>query len=121
MLPTLWTWPSNISKFEYAPAWNWLHETAISYSVNPGRVERDNMAYRIYHFVSNIPCVECRGHALRYWTLHPPDLENSYALQAWAWRFHNTVNQRLGKKIVSYEEYQALFADELRMTGGGNW
>ena len=109
-----------MTKDQWGPrGWDWLHTTAIGYAHEPTDLEKRAMFYRIWNFVSHLPCAECRGHATRYVAAAPPDLGDTYALQAWAWKFHNAVNARLGKRLVSYEEYQRLYADQLCWTEWG--
>ena len=94
-------------------AWNWLHLAAIIYARDPSPREADEAYLRIWSFVQRLPCLDCRQHATAYVAQNPPDLDDTFSLQAWAWRFHNAVNQRLGKRALTYDEYLALYADEI--------
>lgn len=108
-----WIWP-RVPKGTWGPrAWNWLHVTAINYPREPTLADARRAFRRIWNFVSNLPCAECREHAVRHVIRSPPTLTDSDALQAWVWRFHNVVNACLGKRLVSYEEYRRLYADEI--------
>lgn len=56
--------------------------------------------------VNNIPCETCRGHAKEYVKTHKMEEflnEKGYGMFMYTWKFHNTVNQRLGKPIMSYD------------------
>jgi mitochondrial FAD-linked sulfhydryl oxidase len=108
-----WRWP-NAPKNEWGPkGWNWLHTLAINYPQNPTQGEGRVAYRRIWDFITHLPCAECLEHAARFVARRPPDLSSTHALQAWVWGFHNAVNARLGKRLVSYEEYSAAYADEL--------
>jgi hypothetical protein len=107
------------TKEEWGPrGWRWLHVTAIGYPLRPTPGEARAAAERISGFVGHIPCPECRGHAARYVRRRPLALENSDSLQVWAWRFHNAVNARLGKPLVSFDAYRAAYARELCWASG---
>ena len=109
----IWVWPPSPKKTWGPRGWNWLHVLAISYPAAP-TLEEGRVAFRrIWNFVNNLPCPECRYHATRYVFQHPPDLSGTYALQSWVWEFHNAVNRRLGKKEISYSEYLAVYSNEI--------
>ena len=66
------------------------------------------VARHIARDISTFPCLKCRRHGTEYSRLHPfikaisdPD---ELSLFRWVWEFHNTVNERIGKEIVSFEE-----------------
>lgn len=108
-----WAWPA-LPKNEWGPkGWNWLHVLAINYPPAPTRVDARVALHRIWKFVTHLPCTECRGHATRFFRENPPSLASTFSLQAWVWKFHNAVNLRLKKPLVSYAEYQRLYADEI--------
>jgi mitochondrial FAD-linked sulfhydryl oxidase len=93
--------------------WNWLHLLAVNYPPEPAQEDMRRAFRRLVDFATHLPCAECRDHTLQYLAANSPDLADTYALQAWVWRFHNAVNARLGKRLFPYEEYQALYADEI--------
>ncbi len=108
-----WVWP-NVTKDKWGPpGWNWLHELAIEYPAEPTPEDAQTAYRRIWNFAIHLPCGECQMHATTYIKTNPPNLTSTEALQAWVWRFHNSVNRRLGKREVAYEEYQAIYADEI--------
>jgi len=47
---------------------------------------------------STLPCPGCRVHATTYLKQHPVDVTDQQKLLAWIVTFHNTVNDRTGKK-----------------------
>ncbi len=92
-----------------APAyWNWLHNLAISYNNNSLENARTTFR-RIWNFANNLPCNICKNHAKEYILNTPPDLRSNEALQRWVWTFHNTVNIRLNKRVMSYANYKKLY------------
>lgn len=113
----VWHWPA-VPKGEWGPrGWRWLHLTAIAYPRAPTRADARRAFRRIWAFVSGLPCAECREHATRHVARCPPDLASTGALQAWAWRFHNMANARLGKRLISYGAYRRLYAAALCAAG----
>lgn len=66
----------------------------------------------------NFPCKVCRGHCTEYIKNNP--LENYLGstvdgkllgLFVWSWKFHNTVNARLKKPIMSWETAVTLYSE----------
>ena len=107
-------WPPGEPKDVWGPrGWAWLHRLAIAYPDAPTAGEASGTFARIWAFVSNLPCAECRVHATAHVAARPPPLGGSEELQQWAWEFHNAVNRRLKKRVVSYAEYMADYAAEL--------
>jgi len=110
-----WAWAAE-SKNKWGPkGWRWLHLVAIRYPLAPTRADAMVAFIRLWNFLTNLPCSECREHAIVYFSRHPPDLSNGEAFQTWAWRFHNSVNSRLRKPLVSHEAYVESFARDIRM------
>ncbi len=108
-----WTWPA-APIAEWGPrGWRWLHVTAINYAQHPSMAEGRIVFRRIWNFIANLPCADCRAHGLLYVIRNPPDLSNSDALQKWMCAFHNAVNVRLHKPVVPFEEYRGAYADEI--------
>jgi hypothetical protein len=98
--------------------WYWLHTQAIKYPVSPSKADQAAMFARFWAFIQTLPCPECKYHATAYARAYPPDFSGSAGFQTWAWRFHNAVNLRLGKPLMSAEEYQATYEAE---TTRGYW
>ena len=51
-----------------------------------------------------LPCSTCGNHCQKQLEKFPPRVENREQLTKWLYNFHNMVNQRLGKKMPSFEE-----------------
>lgn len=80
----------------------------------------------IYHLWNNmlhvtaaiLPCDQCRIHMKNYLSTHsfvPKDwmkqtgTENSMQIQKWVHKFHNAVNERLGKPQFAFSEIQYIY------------
>ncbi len=108
--------PGEVPKSVWGPeGWDWVHSQAICFPAEPALAERLLMQRRFWAFILLLPCPECRAHATEYARAHPPDLRGSAAFQTWAWRFHNAVNYRLGKPLMSAAEYVAKYGDLLAL------
>jgi len=94
-------------------AWRALHVTAVDYAAQPTRAEKAAAYSWLWRFARALPCGECRAHATAYIGQYPPDLAGSRELQNWAWRFHNAVNARLKKPLMTAEEYANTYRDDL--------
>lgn len=105
---------ATIGKNVWGPTkWYELHTAAISYPVNPSRDEKVDMRIWFWRFVYVLPCVECRTHATEYASKYPPDVSGGREFQTWAWRFHNAVNSRLKKPLMSVEMYHKAYQNEI--------
>lgn len=63
--------------------------------------------------IFNFPCMECRGHAMEYLAGHPIVIDDKpHSLFQWTVDFHNTVNMRLGKDYIEYEDAKKLWSGE---------
>jgi hypothetical protein len=106
--------PKPVPKSEWGPrGWAWLHTQAINYSAHPSKADQMAMFARFWSFIQTLPCQECRIHATNYAREYPPDFSGSAGFQTWAWRFHNAVNYRLGKPLMTAEEYRQTYAEEI--------
>jgi hypothetical protein len=64
----------------------------------------------IERVVSNLPCPICSGHALSYFKKFQFQRINTLdRLRYFMYDFHNSVNKRLDKPLVSYEEQNTLY------------
>jgi len=102
--------PISMTKNQWGPiGWAWLHTQAINYPQNPTKFEQIAMFTRFWSFIQTLPCIECRIHATNYTRIYPPDFSGSIGFQIWAWRFHNMVNYRLDKPLMSVNEYRRMY------------
>ncbi len=81
-------------------------------SMNCDNSSRDCFIAFVDRVLSRLPCKKCRKHAIEYAEKHPlNDIEDTRDLFRWSWRFHNEVNQRLGKKEMSYEDAYNMYKE----------
>ncbi len=101
--------------------WYWLHTAAIQYPAEPTELDAAAMRARLRIFAETLPCPECVMHFTRLLQDNPPPLGAGGSdfgapgvgpLERWAWETHNVVNRRLGKPIVSLDEYLSLYSRE---------
>ena len=100
---------------EWGPAaWKFMHVVSFTYSNAPTSEDRANAFEFMHSFAKMLPCKRCREEWTAYLKEHLPSSESHY-LQSMASfsRFlvagHNFVNVRLGKKIYTYDQAQALY------------
>lgn len=71
----------------------------------------------INKMVYRLPCSTCIKHATDYLSKNPPepyiDTVNSNGVKngmfMWSWKFHNYVNGRLGKEVISFENAYNMY------------
>lgn len=93
--------------------WNKLHLRAINWPAKA--TPRQVLAEQIWlqELFKKLPCQECCRHASRYYWQQYPDLRSNHTYHVWFFLFHNAVNQRLGKREISYQDYQDLYREAL--------
>lgn len=82
--------------------------------------KKKNFLYFMGYVRDNLPCLECRGHCGNYMKTNPlepffnvyDDKGNDIGLFKWSWQFHNAVNQRLKKPIMTWNEAMDLYYNE---------
>ena len=69
--------------------------------------------------IQNLPCSTCQQHATTYYQSNPlkdywyvKENGEEIGLFKWTWNFHNTVNNRLKKPYVNWENAKMLFDTE---------
>jgi hypothetical protein len=78
---------------------------------------KEDFFKEIYFHYHNFPCANCRSHIQRYVDTHP--LEEFHTMIdengvdvgpfKWTWYFHNSVNKRLGKPYLSWNEAYKMY------------
>lgn len=95
--------------------WTYLHSTSFAYSETPNRETRENMLYFLKYFARVIPCYRCRIDFTKYIDAHlKDDVDSKYlASKTTLIHFlidaHNYVNQKLNKRIYTYNEVYDLY------------
>lgn len=95
------------------PLWFSLHNAAAYYPENASPITAERMKNIIIGLPVLIPCATCKEHATTYIEERKHTLmevsKSRKTLVRFFIDFHNYVNERLGKKVLSYEEAEALY------------
>lgn len=93
-------------------AWEFLHSITFNYPIHPTSQEKETTR-QFFHLLKYIlPCERCRQHyteGIEKIMPIEPHLKNRDTLSRWLVRFHNIVNKRLGKPIMSYQSVQEKY------------
>ena len=93
--------------------WFKIHMDALHADTNSAKL---NFIKFMTQMSEKFKCVDCRQHFKNYLVEHPPSdyFMKEQGMFIWAWEFHNAVNVRLHKPIITYEEALEYFstADE---------
>jgi hypothetical protein len=108
-----------MQKSVWGPAtWKLLHTMVLRIDDNITTnqfIELKNIILRILH---NLPCPYCTSHALSYISVYNyKGISNINDLRMFIFNFHNSVNKRLNKPLISYEEHVQLYNIPLRIVG----
>ncbi len=99
------------------PLWFILHISAANYPDNPSTVAKKNMEYIIKGLPVLIPCQNCKEHATAHIEKHihkiPEIVSSKKKVFEFFVQFHNQVNQRHGKEIMSVEDAYKLYSGEI--------
>jgi len=85
--------------------WDWLHNLAKCYPIAPTDSDIHYTYLKIKSFIEKLPCPTCKIHAIEYIKKNPISLQSNKEFQFWAWKFHNAVNARIGKKKFTLLQY----------------
>ena len=93
--------------------WDHIHLRSICWKQRPTREEMEAELNYLRSVFENLPCPECSGHALEYFNTPPLlNLSKNMGYRFWAFNFHNSVNERLGKDRLSFEGFQEMYRAE---------
>lgn len=93
------------------PTWRFLHEVADALPVSNVSDEKaaafTNLIKALPHL---LPCPACQSHFLAYLESNPlPKEISKISAKQWMHDVHNSVNKRLGKPELSFEEAERAF------------
>jgi hypothetical protein len=77
--------------------------------------EKTDVIRHIRKIQSRFPCNDCKVHFGNYLEYNPPEMTvngSPESLFAWTVNFHNSVNHRLNKPQVSYNDAKSIFMEE---------
>lgn len=93
-----------MSKIWAMPTWLFLHTLVAKIPENKYQALKTDLLYQVKNLCAVLPCPDCAHHATQYMAgvqlKHVPTKE---AFKVVLWRFHNTVNARIGKPIFPLE------------------
>ena len=90
-------------------SWKTVH-TKAKYAVT--KEKRDKFERYVRFLAIRFPCGKCRNHIGVYLRQNPiPKVLGDKTIYRWAWDFHNSVNKRLGKSVVSWEQSLKFYED----------
>ena len=102
------------------PFWFSLHSSAAYYPENASHITRDLMIGRVNAIPIEIPCAKCRPHAHAYIQSNKHRLKDICSgrdkLFNFYVDFHNKVNERHGKPIVTYEQARKMWMGGIKVT-----
>lgn len=85
--------------------WLFLHSFAEKIHVDFFNKNKSDCLGLIKYVCHNLPCPECRKHAIRYIEkINIYNCKTKADLIKYIWNFHNNVNKRLKKKIYPFEK-----------------
>ncbi len=100
-----------MSKSVWGPAtWQLLHSMVLKINDDITPLQLKELKSIILNIASNLPCPYCTQHALSYLkTNHIELIDNIFALRVFIHRFHNDVNLRLKKPLMSYDDHIVIY------------
>jgi hypothetical protein len=84
--------------------WKMLHLMAFVYPEKPTEQRKKQMLDYLINLGPNLPCPGCAFHCSSYMAENIPQVDSREAIKKYLYDFHNAVNKRTGKRILSYEE-----------------
>lgn len=96
-------------------AWTFLHYITLSYPKCPTEKDKYNMRIFLENLQHVLPCDTCKIHYKDNIEIHYPltdeVLNTKENLVKWLIDLHNSVNKRIGKSILSYDEAISKYID----------
>jgi len=98
--------PMGMSPAVWGPIfWSTMHIVSMGYPPNP-KDEQKQGALQFYESLAHvIPCPICKEHYKHFLTEIPPNVTNRDTLVEWVFTIHNKVNEQLGYKQLSFDEF----------------
>lgn len=85
--------------------WMLLHALVDHYPMEVSETYAENLMNLLNVLTKIYPCEDCREHMAVYVREHPPRFENRAHSVRWMFNFHNAVNKRLNKPVMTVQEY----------------
>lgn len=95
---------------EWGPAgWKFLHIITFAYPDQP-TLQQQKAAMDLFSSLQfMLPCPACQGHYQEFFKQNPIPVTNAVDLQKWLVNLHNSVNQRLQKPLVTWEQAKSMY------------
>jgi len=89
--------------------WTTMHIVTLGYPVSPSADEKAGAAAFFNSLQTMIPCPICREHYAAFLAESPVETANGSRdeLVFWAFTLHNKVNDRLGKRQITWDDFIA--------------
>ena len=99
-----------LRKSEWGPLlWKFLHACTFAFPENPTREETLAFEKLIESLPKIIPCPDCKAHFTDFLKVSPPQATCGDVLDKWLVDFHNTVNKRLNKPVITLAEASQMY------------
>lgn len=89
--------------------WTLIHASSFAYPEEPTPEERKGMFDFLWSLTVVLPCQKCRSHLREYLSssltsVDSEHLDSKQSISFYLWTLHNSVNERIQKDKISYEE-----------------
>ena len=92
------------------PTWQLLHCMVVKAKDTMTPPQIQELKRMIERIVANLPCPICSTHAKSYFkTNHFTHVDNLDKLRYFMFVFHNNVNKRVNKPLITFEEHNLLY------------
>ena len=92
------------------PTWQLLHCMVIKAKDIMTLSQINELKVIIERVVTNLPCPICSGHAIAYFKKNQYQrIHTLPVLRYFIFDFHNSVNKRLDKPLLSYEQHLVIY------------
>jgi hypothetical protein len=102
------------------PFWFTLHNGASKYPDDPSKIVQAKMKNFIIAIPIMLPCLKCKDHATSYIETNLEKLDDIVSSRNKLFNFfvdfHNYVNKRYGKNILTYQQAEQLYNGSVKIT-----
>lgn len=93
------------------PLWYQMHMKTFEYPKNPTEEDKHKIREYFRSIINILPCETCKEHYIEYLQKRPIryHYDTKDNLINWLIDFHNEVNSRTGKKVLSYKEARSIY------------
>jgi hypothetical protein len=90
--------------------WRLLHMMVLKANDNLTPTQIIELKNIILRILTNLPCPYCTSHAMAHITSsNYKSIQNVADLRVFMFQFHNKVNQRLNKNLITYEQHTDIY------------